>query len=58
MIRYFAQVEYEGTHYHGFQSQRNTKKTVQYHLEEALGKVGNERLIKQRSNGQSRISFK
>ena len=44
MIRYFAQVEYEGTHYHGFQSQRNTKKTVQYHLEEALGKVGNEKI--------------
>ena len=44
MIRYFAQVEYEGTQYHGFQSQRNTKKTVQYHLEEALGKVGNEKI--------------
>ncbi|MDA0345162.1 MAG: tRNA pseudouridine(38-40) synthase TruA, partial [Proteobacteria bacterium] len=44
MIRYFAQVEYEGTQYHGFQIQRNTKKTVQYHLEEALGKVGNEKI--------------
>ena len=44
MDRYFAQVEYLGSHYHGFQCQKNTNKTIQYELENALSKVGNEEI--------------
>ncbi len=42
MSRFFAQLEYRGSNYHGFQKQLNTKKTIQHHLEKALSKVANE----------------
>ena len=29
MNRYFAQVEYKGTNYKGFQKQKNSKQTIQ-----------------------------
>ena len=35
-------VEYQGTGYKGFQKQKNTKETVQGHLENALSKVADQ----------------
>ncbi|HET6996721.1 MAG TPA: tRNA pseudouridine(38-40) synthase TruA [Chitinophagaceae bacterium] len=36
MSRYFLQVSYKGTHYSGFQSQRNTDRTIQAEVEKAF----------------------
>ena len=44
MIRYFVQIEYDGTDYHGFQKQTNTKKTIQHHIDKALSKVANHKV--------------
>ncbi len=38
-MRYFLEVAYEGTNYHGWQSQKNTTKTVQGIIEEGLSKI-------------------
>lgn len=35
-MRYFARIKYNGTHFHGWQSQKNTPNTVQGRIEEAL----------------------
>ena len=40
MNRYFAQVEYKGTNYKGFQKQKNSKQTIQQKIEFALSKIG------------------
>lgn len=42
MQRIALSVEYQGTHYHGFQTQRSGVATVQGHLERALSAVANE----------------
>lgn len=42
MHRYFIQLSYNGTNYHGWQIQDNTPNTVQQVLNEALSKVLNE----------------
>ena len=44
MNRYFAQVEYKGTNYKGFQKQKNSKQTIQQKIEFALSKVANEKI--------------
>ena len=44
MSRYFAQVEYKGTNYKGFQKQKNSKQTIQQKIEFALSKVENEKI--------------
>ena len=44
MIRYFVQIEYDGTNYHGFQKQTKTKKTIQHHIDKALSKVANHKV--------------
>ena len=36
MPRYFLEVSYKGTNYSGFQSQLNTKKTIQFEIEKAF----------------------
>jgi len=38
-MRYFLEVAYEGTNFHGWQAQKNTLKTVQSILEEGLSKI-------------------
>ena len=38
-MRYFLEVAYEGTNYHGWQSQNNTPKTIQAIIEEGLSKI-------------------
>ena len=38
MARFFAQIEYQGTRYHGFQKQKNSKSTIQAKVELALSK--------------------
>lgn len=38
-MRYFLEVAYEGTNYHGWQSQNNTSKTIQASIEEGLSKI-------------------
>ncbi len=38
-MRYFLEVAYEGTNYHGWQSQNNTPKTVQAIIEDGLSKI-------------------
>ncbi len=38
-MRYFLEVAYEGTNYHGWQVQKNTPKTVQGIIEEGLSKI-------------------
>ena len=35
-MRYFARIKYNGTHFHGWQSQKNTPETVQGKIENAL----------------------
>ena len=35
-MRYFARIKYNGTHFHGWQSQKNTPETVQGKIESAL----------------------
>ena len=35
-MRYFARIKYNGTHFHGWQSQKNTPDTVQGRIEDAL----------------------
>lgn len=37
--RYFLQLSYKGTHYHGWQAQENTPKTVQQTLDDVLTKI-------------------
>tara|TARA_B100001057_G_scaffold98860_3_gene95544 strand:+ start:4899 stop:5681 length:783 start_codon:yes stop_codon:yes gene_type:complete len=44
MQRYFAQVEYDGSKYCGFQKQTGTKKTIQHFLEKSFSKVANHRI--------------
>ena len=44
MDRFFIQLEYNGTKYHGFQKQSKTTKTIQYHLEKALTKIANHKV--------------
>ena len=44
MNRFFAQLEYQGTRYLGFQKQKNTKKTIQSQVESALSKVANHKI--------------
>tara|TARA_B100001173_G_C15996657_1_gene551423 strand:+ start:540 stop:1325 length:786 start_codon:yes stop_codon:yes gene_type:complete len=44
MTRFFAQLEYQGTRYLGFQKQKNTKKTIQSQIESALSKVANHKI--------------
>ncbi|PIY08277.1 MAG: tRNA pseudouridine(38-40) synthase TruA [Flexibacter sp. CG_4_10_14_3_um_filter_32_15] len=38
-MRYFLEVAYEGTNYHGWQSQNNTPKTIQAIIEDGLSKI-------------------
>lgn len=38
-MRYFLEVAYEGTNYHGWQSQNNTPKTIQAIVEDGLSKI-------------------
>lgn len=38
-MRYFLEVAYEGTNFHGWQAQKNTLKTVQSIIEEGLSKI-------------------
>ncbi|WP_291727106.1 tRNA pseudouridine(38-40) synthase TruA [Bernardetia sp.] len=38
-MRYFLEVAYEGTNFHGWQAQKNTPKTVQGSIENALSKI-------------------
>ena len=45
MVRFFVQIEYDGTNYHGFQKQPKTKKTIQYEVEQALSKVANHKVV-------------
>jgi tRNA pseudouridine38-40 synthase len=45
MIRFFVQIEYDGTNYHGFQKQPKTKKTIQYEVERALSDVANHKVV-------------
>ena len=35
-MRYFARIKYNGTHFHGWQSQKNTPNTIQGKIEDAL----------------------
>jgi tRNA pseudouridine38-40 synthase len=44
MSRFFVQLEYDGTKYHGFQKQPKTTKTIQHHLDKALAKVANHKI--------------
>ena len=44
MTRFFAQLEYQGTRYLGFQKQKNTKKTIQSQVDSALSKVANHKI--------------
>ena len=39
MNRYFLQLSYKGTNYHGWQSQENTEATVQQTLDDVLSKI-------------------
>ncbi len=45
MNRFFVQLEYDGTKYHGFQKQPTTRKTIQYCLDKALAKVANHKIL-------------
>jgi tRNA pseudouridine38-40 synthase len=38
-MRYFLEVAYEGTNYHGWQAQNNTSKTIQAIIEDGLSKI-------------------
>ncbi|WP_338768618.1 tRNA pseudouridine(38-40) synthase TruA [Bernardetia sp. ABR2-2B] len=38
-MRYFLEVAYEGTNYHGWQAQKNTPKTIQAIVEDGLSKI-------------------
>ena len=44
MNRFFVQLEYDGSRYHGFQKQPKTTKTIQYQLDKALTKVANHKI--------------
>ncbi len=44
MNRFFVQLEYDGTKYHGFQKQPKTTKTIQHYLNKALTKVANHKI--------------
>ena len=45
MSRFFAQLEYQGTNYFGFQKQKNLKNTIQENVELALSKVANHKIL-------------
>ncbi|MEI9947246.1 MAG: tRNA pseudouridine(38-40) synthase TruA [Chitinophagaceae bacterium] len=45
MSRYFLEVSYKGNNYSGFQSQKNTGKTIQAEIEKAFGMLQNEKLV-------------
>ncbi len=45
MARFFAQIEYQGTKYHGFQKQKARKSTIQAKIELALSKVANHKIL-------------
>ncbi len=45
MIRFFVQIEYSGTNYHGFQKQPKTKKTIQHHIDQAISKVADHKVV-------------
>jgi len=45
MARFFAQIEYQGTNYHGFQKQKVRKSTIQTKIESALSKVANHKIL-------------
>lgn len=42
LFRYALAVEYDGSHYHGWQRQPGDVRTVQGHVEQALSKIANE----------------
>jgi tRNA pseudouridine38-40 synthase len=42
MLRFVAAIEYDGTSYHGWQRQKDTRATVQEKVEDALSQVANE----------------
>ena len=44
MNRFFVQLEYDGSKYHGFQKQPKTTRTIQHYLERALTKVANHKI--------------
>ena len=44
MIRYFVQLEYNGTNYFGFQNQKHTRNTIQSKLNKALSIVANHKV--------------
>ena len=43
-LRFFCQLEYDGSKYKGFQAQKSTNKTIQYEVEQALAKVANHKI--------------
>ena len=44
-MRLALSIEYKGTHYYGWQIQNHhKKKTIQYHIEQAISKVANENI--------------
>ena len=45
MQRYFIQLVYNGTAYHGWQIQQNTPKTIQQILDESISTVLNETIL-------------
>jgi tRNA pseudouridine38-40 synthase len=45
MPRYFLEVSYKGSDYSGFQSQKNTDKTIQAEVEKAFGVLQKEKVI-------------
>ena len=52
MFTYKLTIEYEGTHYHGWQRQKGNKPTVQGTIEKGLKKIFKERVL---ITGQGRI---
>ncbi len=41
-MRFIAAIEYDGTHYHGWQRQKDLSETIQEKVEDALSKVAND----------------
>ena len=44
MIRYFVQLEYDGTNYFGFQKQKHTRNTIQNKINKALASIANHKV--------------
>ena len=44
MIRYFVQLEYDGTNYYGFQKQKHTRNTIQNKINKALASIANHKV--------------